>query len=169
MARKIALAGVSEMQATLQAISDAGPKVAMASLRAGINVIARAMRKAAPVGETGQLRKSIGTRVGKSKNGLFSAKAGINVGKRTQRTVGRNAPHGHLVVLGTVERFRKKLGGTYGWVKPANVTAKQLSTGKMPANGFVKQAYQSARGQAAAAMQKQATKTLNKVVEQARK
>lgn len=159
MARSI-LTGVPEIEATLKALSDkVGDKIARGALRAGISVIAREMRKTAPVGATGQLKRSIGTKVGKSSKGVFVAKAGINVGKKTRKK-GRFAPHGHLVALGTVKRHREKIGGTYGWIKPLNPTPEQLTTGVMPSNPFVKTAYQATRSRAMSVMNKQAAKSL---------
>ena len=163
MARKI-LTGDKELEATLKELADkAADRVAKSALGAGLNVIRRAIKKAAPVGPTGNLKASIGKRLEKGKRGrAFTAKAGINVGRKTkkEKTTGimARAPHAHLVALGTQRRSRKTLGGKFANI--VNPTSEQLSTGTMPANPFVKQAAASAQGAAAIAMRKQAAKAL---------
>ena len=161
MARKI-LTGDKELEATLKKLADkSADRVARSVLGAGLTVIAKAMRNAAPVGKTGSVKASIGKRNQRNKRkGLFEAKAGVNVGKKKKQlsTAIATAPHGHLVALGTKPRFRKSIGGRFGYIK--NPSQQQLSTGTMPSNPFIKQAYESARGNAAAAMKKRAEKAL---------
>lgn len=102
------------------------------SLSAGATVMVRAIRRAAPRGPTGNLKRSIGKSI-KVKGGKITvAKVGIDVGKkRLFRVVnagrsrfGRQGAHGHLVALGSKRRFKKS----------------GQSTGKMPRNPFVRQA-----------------------------
>lgn len=164
MARRV-ITGLPELEKTLKGLRDkTADKIAKAALRAGVTVVARAQRKAAPVGATGAVKKSIGSRVGKGRNGVYQAKAGVNVGKRTAAKIrkGPLAPHSHLVALGTQQRRRKTIGGRFGYI--TNPTDQQLSTGKGPANPFIRQAYQSARASARAAMLRQAAKTLAREV-----
>lgn len=174
MARKI-LTGDKELERTLKTLADkAADRVAKGTLGAGLTVIAREMKRDAPVGKTGHLKSEIGKRNERNKRkGLYEAKAGIGVGKRkkpksqkgqTQRIAG--APHGHLVGLGTKPRTRKKLGGRFAYIK--NPTSQQLSTGTMPANPFVKRAYHAARSSAETAMQKRAAKALAREAAKAR-
>jgi HK97 gp10 family phage protein len=172
MARKF-LTGDKEIEATLKALSDkSADKVAKSALGAGLTVIRGAIRKAAPVGKTGNLKASIGKRLEKGKRGkVFTAKAGINVGKKTkkEKTTGvmARAPHAHLVALGTQRRSRKVLGGKFASI--TNPSAEQLTTGTMPANPFVNQAAASAMGAASLKMRKQAAKALAREVAKAAK
>jgi HK97 gp10 family phage protein len=160
MARKI-ITGLPELEKTLKNLADkTADKIARSALRAGVVVVAKAEKAAAPVGKTGQLKASIGSRVGKGRSGIFQAKAGVNVGKRTKakQAKGPMAPHAHLAALGTQPRLRKRLGGRFSNIK--NPTPQQLSTGSGPANPFIRNAYNSARSRAMDAMSKQAAKTL---------
>jgi len=163
MARKF-LTGDKELEAMLKSLADkAADKIAKSALGAGLTVIRKAIKKAAPVGPTGNLKASIGKRLEKGKRGgVMTAKAGINVGKKTkkEKTTGimARAPHAHLVALGTQRRSRKTLGGKFATI--VNPTPEQLATGTMPANPFVKQAAESAMGAASIAMRKQAAKAL---------
>jgi HK97 gp10 family phage protein len=164
MARKI-LTGDKELEATLKQLSDRhADRIAKSALGAGLGKIQAAIRKVAPVGPTGNLKAGIGRRLEKgNRGGKFTAKTGINVGKRKAgKTTKGPAPHAHLVALGTKPRTRKVIGGKFGFItKP---TDEQLSTGTMPSNPFVKQAYQSSRSAAFAAMRKLAAKVLAKAV-----
>lgn len=141
-------------------------KLARYALQAGISVISKAMRKAAPVGPTGQLKRSIGSRVSKTSDG-FVAKAGVNVGKRTVKRKVRFAPHAHLFALGTQARYRQTIGGKFAYVR--NPTREQLSTGTMPANSFIRQAYSISRSAAITAMQNKAATALVKEVAKLKK
>ena len=101
------------------------------AVNAGLRVVARAQKNAAPVGETGLLKRSIGSRFRKFGRGagkVLTGKAGINVATAGARAKGRYAPHGHLVALGTRPR----------------VTKAGASRGRVGANDFI-------RGAAAAA------------------
>ena len=111
MARKI-ITGLPELEKTLKNLADkTADKIARSALRAGVVVVAKAEKAAAPVGKTGQLKASIGSRVGKGRGGIFQAKAGVNVGKRTKakQAKGPMAPHAHLAALGTQPRMGLKL------------------------------------------------------------
>ena len=174
MARSF-LTGNKEIEALLKKMADKeADKISRSALGAGLSVIAKAIKKAAPVGPTGNLRNSIGKRLEKGKKGgAITAKTGINVGKRTKKektagklTTGR-APHAHLVALGTVARNRKSIGGKFSYVKTPS--EQQLSTGTMPANPFAKVAASSAMASANAAMVKQAKKALAKAIAKSKK
>jgi hypothetical protein len=77
-----------------------------------------AIKKAAPVGKTGMLKKSIGSRFQRASKGRpVVAKAGVNVGKKKKKEINtKRAPHAHLVALGTKARTRKRLGGKYAYI-----------------------------------------------------
>lgn len=162
MSRKV-ITGDKELEATLATLADkAADRVAKSALGAALTVAARAMKKAAPIGQTRTLRDSIGKRNERNKrNGIHTAKAGINVGKRKKKPdAGKviNAPHAHLVALGTQRRQRTKLGGLFAGIK--NPTQEQLSTGVMPSNPFIKRAYEASRAVARTAAQRRAAKAL---------
>lgn len=167
MARTI-LTGDKEIEATLTKLADkAADRVARNALGAGLTVVAKAMKQAAPVGKTGSVKASIGKRNEKKKrSGVMEAKAGVNVGKKT-KIKGKFAPHAHLVALGTKPRQRKRIGGRFSYL--TNPTPQQLSTGTMPANSFVRMAYESSRSAARTAMTVAAKRSLGREVAKARK
>lgn len=104
----------------------------------GLAIIAKAIRRAAPVGKTRALKKDIGKRFARNRrSGEIEAKAGVGVGKKkvNRRGVSGRANHSHLVALGTQSR----------------VTKSGASRGVMPANDFVTQAFASAQPSAASA------------------
>lgn len=144
--------------ATLQ--TKVGARLARYALKAGVSKLASAIRKAAPVGPTGNLKKSVGSRIEEKGRGVFVAKTGLNVGKRSVKRRGRMAPHSHLVAIGTQQRYRQSLGGRFAFVK--HPTSQQLSTGVMPANPFVKVAAAGAQSSAVAAMRKNVERNLAK-------
>lgn len=156
---RVYLTGDKELEATLSRLADkAADRVARSALGAGLTVLVKAMRKAAPVGPTGNLRRSIGRRLeSRKRSGRLIAKAGVNVGKGAVRK-GRTAPHSHLVAMGTQRRSRKRLGGQFAGI--ADPTPQQLSTGTMPANPFIRRATESSRSAVALAMRKRAEKKL---------
>lgn len=188
MARMV-LTGVKEIERMLRRLSDKqGDRIAKATISAGLTVLTKEIRAAAPVGETKALRKSIGRRISSKTAKKYEAKAGINVGKRTTeskrkpgtrilkrrnakqaRRTGKSAlaPHGHLVALGTMPRHRNNIGGKFGYL--ASPTQSQLSTGVMPANNFVKRATNSSRGKVKAAMAAAAKRGLEREAERARR
>lgn len=145
MTRKF-VTGVDEIERRLRHLADKGKdRVSRSALGGGLTVVRKEIKKAAPK-ESGQLRKSIGRRLEKRKgNRPMVAKAGINVGKTRKGKTANRAPHGHLVALGTKQRQRKGSGG---------------STGRMPANTFVRDATRSSRSAALERMQEFATKAL---------
>ncbi len=144
MARKY-ITGDKELEKRLRWLADkAADRVARSATGAGLTVIAKAQKKAAPEGPTGNTKASIGKRFErKARTGFVTAKAGVNVGKRSKRK-GRIAPHSHLVALGTRPRVRKSGG----------------STGVMPANPWIKTSTQSALGAVKTRMTAAATKAL---------
>lgn len=73
-----------------------------------------------PVGETGNLKRSIGKKVGPVKNKPDEIQ--LEVGARRGRSKNTRGWHAHFVEKGTGERTRKKSGG---------------GTGEMPANPFI--------------------------------
>lgn len=173
MAREI-LTGHAELERTLAHLADkTADRIARSALGAGVVVLKRAIKKAAPVGPTGSLKAAIGSRNEKTKHdGVHVAKAGTNVGKRSKRRKNRQsgvyetvkqktAPHAHLVALGTKQRRRKRIGGEFASIR--NPTSDQLSTGKMPSNDFVSRATTASTAAVGLAMQKAASKALDRL------
>ena len=115
MARQF-ITGDVELEKTLAKLADkAADRVARSAIGAGLTVMKGAIKKAAPVGKTGMLKKSIGSRFQRASHGKpVVAKAGVNVGKKKKKEINtKRAPHAHLVALGTKARTRKRLGGKY--------------------------------------------------------
>lgn len=157
----ITITGDKQLDAKLAVLQGkAKSRLTKYALKAGVSKLAAAIRKAAPVGQTGNLKKSVGSRVEETSRGVFVAKAGLNVGKRTVKRRGRLAPHSHLVALGTAERHRSTIGGRFAVVK--NPTRQQLSTGAMPANAFVRSSSAGAQTAAVEAMRKNVARNLLK-------
>lgn len=157
----ITITGDKELDANLATLqTKVGARLTKYALKAGVSKLSAAIRKAAPVGPSGNLKASVGSRVEKTRDGIVTAKAGLNVGKRTVKRRGRTAPHSHLVALGTKARFRNAVGGKFAYLKHPN--RQQLSTGIMPANSFVKTAADSAQPSAFAAMRKNVERNLAK-------
>lgn len=131
-------------------------RIARSALGAGASVVRKEMRRNAPEGPTKNLKKSIGSRLVRNRRKfVVQAKTGINVGKRTKKQIAtrgktHRAPHGHLVALGTKPRVRNRIGGKFSWV--TSPTRAQLSTGKMPANSFVRDTSRSSLSRARQAM-----------------
>ncbi|MCC7423770.1 MAG: HK97 gp10 family phage protein, partial [Planctomycetaceae bacterium] len=132
------ITGDAQIDARLRHLSEKGAaRAGRAAVNKGLKTIEKEIRSAAPEGETGGLKKAIGSRNKKrSRLNVAEAKTGIGVGKKK----GESAPHSHLVALGTKSRKRKKIGGEFAEINPA--TDEQISTGTMPANPFVQQAFQ---------------------------
>lgn len=167
MARRY-LTGDDQIEKAIQYLKDkSADKIAKSVMGAGLTVFAKEMKKEAPKGATRQLEASIGKRLERNKRtGLVTAKVGINVGKTKKGKTRKLAPHSHLVGLGTQTRTRKSIGGRFSGYERVHLDGSsipgnpQLLTGAMPANPFVKKAYQRARSSATAAMRKRAEKKL---------
>jgi len=185
MARKV-ITGDKELEATLKGMADkAADRVARAALGGALSTVTKEIRSKAPVGKTKNLKTSIGSRFEKgSKRNAPVAKAGINVGKRTSARAkklieklgqGMVAPHSHLVGLGTKQRIRKRIGGRFASQANDNLSQNltidqaKLTTGTMPSNPFVKQAYEAANSKMGAAMRKRASKALDREAAKAKK
>jgi HK97 gp10 family phage protein len=97
--------GVQELDRTLREL---GEKVASRASRRAVQftgqVIAVDAKAAAPKGKTGNLRKQIRYKWDKQGRNIVNGK--VTVGSR----------HGHLVTMGTKERFHKKTGKHVGRV-----------------------------------------------------
>lgn len=125
-------------------------KLGRKALGKGLTALAKAQRERAPVGPTGNLKRSIGSRHKKNKTkGVVEAKAGAGVGTKnpkdkTKKVKGRRqAPHAPLVALGTRSRSRQQIGGRFRTRYPL-FDRRSTSTGTMTPNEFIKQATASA-------------------------
>ena len=171
MARQI-ITGVPELEAVLSKLADkAADRVARSAIGGGLTIAAKRIKQAAPKGKTGAIRKSIKSRFKRAQGGRApSAKIGINVGKQKKTAEGFakriKAPHSHLVALGTKPRKRKRIGGKFAFLREP--TDQQLSTGAMPANPFLKQAFEAARPETMQRMRERAAKALAREVEKVR-
>ena len=126
-------------------------RIANSMQAAGTSAAVKAGRAAAPKGKTKETSKSVGKRVvRRDKAGLIVSKIGINVGHRKASQVQKGEPHAHLAGAGTKPRYRKVIGGRFAYI--TRPTREQLSTGVMPANGFVSQAVDGAAPTIRAAM-----------------
>ena len=123
MSTQIVVTGIAELDLALARLDDRTQRrIARPAISRGLTFLKRKIRKNAPVGPTGSLKKSIGTRFKKDRRkGMTSGKVGIDVGKKAKDQSEVNAPHGHLVALGTQQR----------------ATASGANRGKMPKNDFV--------------------------------
>lgn len=134
--------GSDELQQQLEALETRIVRQATKSGTVqGLTIIKRAIVLKTPRGRTQQLVRAIGKRLIKTKEGIVEGKAGVNVGKRTGRGISggssrRTAPHGHLVTLGTTDRYTQR--GAY--------------RGRMPVNDFVNQGFNTSRSAAASAL-----------------
>lgn len=141
-------------------------RISKKCVRAQLNEGVKEVRKGAPRGKTKELSKSIGSRLEASrKKNTVTAKFGINVGKRSKKSVAtrgktHRAPHGHLVALGTKDRKRKRIGGKFAHI--TNPTNEQLRTGRMTPNKFVSEGTARARPKMAAAAQRKAALEIKK-------
>jgi hypothetical protein len=167
------LTGVKEIDQAIRKLSSKeGDKVAKAAISGGLAELAKSIKKEAPKGATGTLRKSIGKRFERQKGQkLVTAKAGVNVGKQKKTAESMNgkprAPHSHLVALGTQPRTRKKIGGKWSYI--TDPTDKQLSTGVMPSNPFVRLGTSKAQSKILGKMTKNAAKAMERQALKARK
>jgi len=177
--------GVPELDANLQTLAGpAATRISKAALSAGLRVLAKAQKAAAPVGKTGATAASIGSRLIAGQGaGYFLAKAGINVGKRSKagtliasaafrntarrakriaaglttarrgaraRAAAKAAPHAHLVAMGTGPRYTGATAGLPGlaWKLRRRVASAlhrpggRGYRGKMPANPFIRHAFE---------------------------
>lgn len=123
MSAHIIETGIAELDLALAKLDERTQRrIARPAVSRGLTFLKRKIRKAAPVGPTGNLKDSIGTRFKKDRRkGMTAGKVGIDVGKKAKEDNEVNAPHGHLVALGTQQR----------------TTARGANRGKMPKNDFV--------------------------------
>lgn len=117
------LTGDAALDARLQALDvNTRKKYTRRAVGKGGTLLVRAIKRAAPVGKTRNLKKAIGRSLKKVKEGNDKFFQGLRVGMNVGKKAARQAPHGHLVVLGTRKRMTKK----------------GKSTGRMPKNDFIK-------------------------------
>jgi HK97 gp10 family phage protein len=167
---KVSITGDKALDRKLASLSTKGSRRARtAAVKAGMTAVARGIRSEVPVGETKALKKSIGSRVAKAKRGAnkgtTQAKAGVNVGKKS----GKQAPHSHLVALGTEDRYtgerswKRKKGG----VGKRATGNKRAYRGAMPADDFVSRGFNKSAGTAKTRMLSTLGQTIDKEAKKA--
>jgi hypothetical protein len=132
-----ALTGLHELAQSLKRMGYRGTAIARAGVGAGLSAARTAIKSAAP----GDVKNEVGARMLKTEGHVVRGVVGLGVGG----AAAAEKPHGHLIVLGTVERYRESIGGAYGG-NVSHPTQAQLSTGIMPSKPFVRDAYLGALG-----------------------
>lgn len=151
-----AITGEKEIDRKLERLEKkSARKVARRAVNKSTRTVTNAIKQEAPKGRrhrdalgrfaterkstVNTLSKAIGQRALKKSEaaGQVAAKTGVGVGKRKKKE-GKRAPHAHLVALGTRRRKRRKVGGVFKG-------ASRKSTGRMPANDFVKRGYSKSK------------------------
>lgn len=196
MARSV-FTGDRQVEKLLKKLADkAGDRVAKSCISAGTSVLRKEIKKAAPKGPTGNLKKSVGSRISGRIGKDYVAKAGINVGKRTAKQTETRTISGQTFEFKGVKRLKGKYAAAMkrsgkSTIAPhahlvalgtrrrfrsrlggkfsyiTNPTKSQLRTGKMPANPFVKRATRAAKGAIRAAMIKAAHRGLEREAKRA--
>lgn len=129
---KSLLTGVKELDAELIRLKNRGTGLAKKGFSKCMTLLVKDMRRRAVKGQTGQLKKSIGKRFVKNRRSKeVTAKVGVNVAKKADDLKRAQAPHAHLVGLGTGPR----------------TTRAGKSTGTMPKNPFVRESVLANIGQ----------------------
>ncbi len=122
-------------------------------LRAGLSHVTKAIRSEIP---QPSVRKAIGNKLKKLRNGTVIAKVGAGVGPRTRNElasrgkrpgVGISGRNVHWYILGTKQRTQKKTG---------------RNTGQMPANGAEKRGWAKSEPTCMAAIQTKTSAILTK-------
>lgn len=166
------LTGVDELRAKLETLAYRGASRASGkAIRAGLKVLERVQKQAVPV-DSGLLRRSINSRFlrkNKQRKGMTTAMSGMNVGRKkpsnklpqdeSVKRLARFAPHGHLVSLGTRERWagikygrRDRATGQFN-ESMDSLTGKPIRyRGVMPENPIFRQASKAAEPAAIAAV-----------------
>lgn len=158
MAGGISLTGDRELQAALHRLGrQSAGHIARVMVGAGAAVLADAIRQEAP----GRVADEIGSRVESSPQAMVArAKAGVGVGRKQRNGIG------HFFAAGTQQRFRKRIGGRYRFIR--NPTPTQLSTGIMPANPLVSRASSRVRNAVLQVMKRRAVLAIQRAALQGR-
>lgn len=163
VSESVSLAGFSELEAKLAELpNNIAKNATVRAMRRAGDMMAEEQRRLAPHGPTGNLAESIRV-TAKSRNltGLMEYSAALNgggshrdaqlamraarrggsEGTRIFMLIGATAPHAHLVEFGTVERFHKS----------------GKSVGVMPAQPFIRPAFDAKKGAVLAAIKSELT------------
>jgi len=136
MQAEFTMQGLDELLRKLQKLDTrTGRKVLRKGTRAASTPMQKAVRNAAPVGPTGNLKKSIERRYKFYRNSTTDV---CVVGPRIDMKEGKGGYHGHLVEEGTKERTVKDWMG----LAKRGLRAKPIAmpVGKMTPNPFAKRA-----------------------------
>lgn len=161
--KQIVMTGMKEFDNKLKDMeTKAGNRIARATIGAGLTQLKKSIKAAAPE----WMKASIGARQGKNpRKGVYEAKAGVNVGKRTKKSARNWNAWVPVAVLGTMLRRRKSIGGKFSYI--TNPTQAQLSTGQIKPHPIVKQGLAAAKGSMTTAMQAAFDRALAKEVAKA--
>ncbi|MEB2775230.1 HK97-gp10 family putative phage morphogenesis protein [Algoriphagus sp. D3-2-R+10] len=135
----IDLRGEKELIAQLKKLNNkmAVTEIKKALRKAG-HKIKTAVKSEAPIGESGELKKSIKVFA----DGSYGSKNGALIRVGADRKI---APHAHLVEFGTEERELNKPNT----IRLASGEYFRIThTGKMPANNFFERGYESSKNEA---------------------
>lgn len=120
-------------------------KIIEGTLRVSARPLVKRARDLAPVGPTGNLKKSIGIFVSRSSDRKANLKAGLWVGPRIR---GKNKGyHAHMIEFGTEER-RPKNGRFLVFEYNGVLVFAKKAKGMQP-NPFMQPAYEQTKGQVA--------------------
>ncbi|MEN7549316.1 HK97-gp10 family putative phage morphogenesis protein [Rapidithrix thailandica] len=118
-------------------------KVIEGTMRKAAKPLVRSAKSKAPKGDTGNLRKSIGTFVSKSSERKKNLKAGIWAGPRTRGS--HKGFHAHLIEFGT--KKRKPTKGEYLVFEVDGVLVFAKEVAPVKPQPFMQPAYQESKGQ----------------------
>lgn len=132
----IRLTGFERIEERMRKIPDEVRRQAVPkALRAAAIMARRAIRNATPVGPTGNLRRSTTFRI-RRYNRVAVAVIGHRWGPGS---------HAHLIELGTQERERETIGGSFAW-RGAGDDPRNKGTGRGPATHFMARAFRAVEG-----------------------
>lgn len=181
MSFSLKIDGQREIEQMLLKIPEQAPKIVAAASRKALDNLSKRMAAAVPLSLTGRsdmqsIRDAIGRSVKTASKFLTEAKAGVGVGKvrgdyvysgkkkKWNKDNFRAAPHAHLVIMGTDERFTgvkrskkegvQRTGGTYRY------------TGRVLPRPFLTALIQSSAPTVANELAAEITKRIDKVLAQ---
>lgn len=140
-ARNAILTGDRQLDRRLAKLADPkiSRRIARKGLAAGLAVFRKEAKRRAP---NSKAKKAIGSSNKRDRSSkVHMAKVGANVGVKKSKRM----PHLIPLILGTVERFRKAVGGLFKG-------SKNTRTGRIEPNDFVREAAVAKQSAAVAAM-----------------
>lgn len=120
-------------------------KIIEGTFRKAARPLVRRAKSMAPVGQTGNLRKSIGVFVSRSSDRRSNLKAGLWVGPRTRGKY--QGYHAHFIEFGTAQRQGPPNQKVIFKNRGVTVVIKKRDRGRMKPNPFMVPAYNQTRGE----------------------